>query len=74
MVEIKPSHRGLLHRDLGVPVSQPIPAAALESAENSDSAALRRRAVFAENAKGFNHRGVPAVGSHARRPLLDENE
>jgi hypothetical protein len=40
-ISIKPSHKGLLHRDLGVPQGQAIPA-------------VRKRATFAANAKSWN--------------------
>lgn len=50
-INIKPSHRGLLHKDLGVPSGKPIPAKKLAEAKNSSSAAERKRATFAENAK-----------------------
>lgn len=50
-ISIKPSRRGLLHHDLGVPEGKKIPAKALAKAEHSDSPAERKRAVFAENAK-----------------------
>lgn len=49
------SHRGELHRDLGVPESEKIPATALEKAKHSMSPAVRKRATFAENAKKFKH-------------------
>ena len=51
-IEIKPSHKGLLHKKLGVPQGQPIPKAKLEKAKHSNSAALRKEANFAEN---FGH-------------------
>lgn len=54
-IHIKPSHKGELHRDLGVPQGQPIPAAKLAAAKKSKNPKIRRRATFAENAKGFNH-------------------
>lgn len=54
-IHIKPSHKGMLHSDLGIPQGQKIPEARLESAENSKNPKIRRRAVFAENAKHFNH-------------------
>src|SRR5262249_49806067 len=54
-IHIQPSHKGLLHSDLGVPQGQPIPAAKLEAAKHSSSPAIRRRANFAENAKPFHH-------------------
>ena len=56
-INIKPSHKGMLHRDLGVPQGQPIPAAKLASAKNSLNPAVRKRATFAQNAKGWNHSG-----------------
>lgn len=54
-IHIKPSHKGMLHRDLGVPAGQPIPAKKLEAARNSPDAAIRKRAIFASNAKHFKH-------------------
>lgn len=56
-IHIKPSHKGLLHKDLGVKAGAPIPAKKLEKAENSQSPAVRKRAVFAENAKHWHHGG-----------------
>ena len=50
----KASHKGLLHKDLGVKAGEPIPAKKLASAENSNSPAVRKRAVFAENAKHWH--------------------
>lgn len=54
-MHIQPSHRGLLHQNLGVPKGQPIPESKIESAENSSDPAVRKRAVFAENAKSWHH-------------------
>lgn len=54
-IHIKPSHKGLLHKDLGVGESKKIPAKKLEKAEKSKSPAVRKRAVFAENAKHWEH-------------------
>lgn len=50
-IKIKKSHKGLLHRDLGVAPGQPIPAGKLAAALNSASPAVRKRANFANNAK-----------------------
>jgi hypothetical protein len=55
-IHIKASHEGLLHTNLGVPQGEPIPADKLAAAKNSSSPAIRRRANFAINAKGFNHK------------------
>lgn len=55
-IKIKPSHKGLLHRDTGTPKGKPIPAAKVRAAEKSEDPAVRKRAVFAENAKHWNHK------------------
>lgn len=68
MINIKPSHKGLLHKNLGIKAGSPIPARALEKAAHSSSPAVRKRAVFAENAKHFNHahavNSIPRSGRH----------
>lgn len=55
-IKIKPSHKGLLHKDLGVAKDKPIPAKKLEKAEHSSNPAVKKRAVFAENAKDWSHK------------------
>lgn len=50
---IKPSHRGLLHKDTGTPMGQKIPQAKIEKALHSSSSAVRKRANFARN---FGHK------------------
>lgn len=54
-ISIKPSHKGRLHQALGVPADKPIPAAKLAAAKKSTDPAIRKEAVFAQNAKGFSH-------------------
>lgn len=54
-IKIKPSHKGLLHKDLGVASGKKIPEKKLEKAKNSSDAAVRKRATFAENAKHWHH-------------------
>jgi len=54
-INIKPSHKGLLHKKLGVPQDKPIPAKKLSKALKSSSPALRKEANFARNAKSFKH-------------------
>lgn len=56
-INIKPSHKGKLHRALGVPQGEKIPAAKLAAAKNSKSPAIRKEANFAANAKHFDHSG-----------------
>ena len=50
-IQIKKSHKGLLHKDTGTPKGEKIPEAKLEKAKHSKDAAVRKRATFAENAK-----------------------
>jgi hypothetical protein len=52
---IKPSHKGRLHANLGVPAGQKIPAAKLETAKHSKSPAIRKQANFAANARKWKH-------------------
>ncbi|HEX7552489.1 MAG TPA: hypothetical protein VF378_02970 [Geothrix sp.] len=54
-IHIKAAHEGRLHRDLHLPIGQPIPAAKLEEAIHSSDPAERKRAQFAKNAKHFHH-------------------
>lgn len=54
-IRIKPDHKGLLHKKLGVPQGERIPAGKLEQALRSASPALRKEANFAKNAKKWNH-------------------
>jgi hypothetical protein len=54
-IHIKKSHEGLLHKELHVPVDQPIPAAKLAEALHSGDPSVRKRAQFAENASHFHH-------------------
>lgn len=54
-IHIKKSHQGLLHKNTGTPAGKKIPASKIASAKNSPSAAVRKRAVFAENAKKWHH-------------------
>jgi hypothetical protein len=56
-IHIKPSHKGELHRDLGVAQGKPISLADLMQAKRSKSPAVRRRATFAANARTWNHKG-----------------
>jgi hypothetical protein len=50
-IQIKKSHKGELHKDLGVPAGHKIPAEKLAKAAKSKDPAVKKRAVFAENAK-----------------------
>ena len=50
-------NKGGLHRALGVPEGQPIPADKLEAAKNSKNSHVRHMANFAATMKGFHHGG-----------------
>jgi hypothetical protein len=52
-IKIKPSHKGLLHKNLGVPQGEKIPASKL-AIKAGDSAAVKKRKQFAINAKKWN--------------------
>lgn len=54
-IRIKPSHKGKLHKALGVPAGKKIPASKIASAKRSSSPALRKEATFAQNAKKWKH-------------------
>ena len=53
-INIKPSHKGLLHKNLGVPQGRKIPASKL-AVKSTDSEAVRKRKQFAINAKKWKH-------------------
>jgi hypothetical protein len=53
-IKIKPSEKGSLHRALGVPEGQKIPASKLAD-KPGDSAALKKKKNFARNARKFKH-------------------
>lgn len=47
--------KGGLHRALGVPEGEKIPADKLEAARNSDNDHIKHMANFAHTMKGFGH-------------------
>lgn len=53
-IKIKPSHKGLLHKDLGIAKGKKIPVAKMEKAKSKADPAEKKRIVFAENAKKWN--------------------
>lgn len=48
--------KGGLHRALGIPEDQPIPADRLEKARNSKNPHVVKMANFAHTMKGFDHK------------------
>ena len=53
-IKIKKSHKGLLHKNLGVPQGEKIPASKLKI-KSTDSPAIRKKKQFALNARHWNH-------------------
>ncbi len=56
-IHIKPENKGKLHANLGIPKGEKIPESRLRAAKHSSSAAVRKRATFAENARHWHHAG-----------------
>ena len=55
-IHIKPSHKGLLHKSLGISQKKGIPLSSLRKAKHSSSPAVRKRATFAMNARKWHHK------------------
>jgi hypothetical protein len=54
-IHIKASHKGRLHRALGVPQSRKLTMAQIEKAEHSRKSAVRKEADFAAAARKWKH-------------------
>lgn len=54
-INIKPSHRGLLHEKLGISKTKDIPNSILASKKKNANPALKKEIVFAQNAKKWSH-------------------
>ena len=71
--KIKSSHRGLLHKELGIPQGEKIGDARLEAAKarakRTHNTALMKRATFALNFNDHGHHGyVVSIRQHHSRP------
>jgi len=66
-IHINPKNKGKLHEKLHVPEGKPIPVKKLEKAKDSSSAAERKEADFAINARHFHHGGGGAAKELAKR-------
>lgn len=54
--DFKPGgERGKLHREIGVPEGEKIPAAKLKAAEHSDNPEIKRDAIRARTMEGWSH-------------------
>jgi hypothetical protein len=54
-IHIKESHKGLLHKQMGIPEGKPISTKALEHEKQGANPAEKKRIVFAENARRWHH-------------------
>jgi len=62
-IEIKPSHKGLFHRDVGKSPGAKITSADIAKGKASSDPAERKRATFAANARKWKHgKGKKKVG------------
>lgn len=50
-------HKGKLHRELGIPEGEKIPAARLAAAEHSSDREVRNDAIRAKTMEGWHHGG-----------------
>jgi hypothetical protein len=58
-INIKPENVGKLHKTLGVAKGSKIPEKKLAKAKDSSNPALKKEAVFAENARHWSHKQKP---------------
>lgn len=56
-IHIKPSHEGLMARDVGKKAGAPMTEADIQKEKHSSDPAERKRGTFAENAKHWHHGG-----------------
>ena len=54
-IDIKPSHKGLFHKDVGKKAGEKITSADIAKGKHSKDPAERKRAVFAANARNWHH-------------------
>ena len=66
-IDIKPSHKGLFHKDVGKKPGEKITGGDIRKGLNSSNPAERKRANFARNARKWNHGGKKAARTGADR-------
>lgn len=52
---VKPSHKGRLHKALGIPQDQPIPLEDLNEAMQSKNPHMRKMASYAKTMRSWKH-------------------
>ena len=68
-INIKPSHEGRLHKDLGIKRGKKIPLKDEEEEKAHGTPAERKRATFAINARSW-HSGTPDEEREKRRSKM----
>lgn len=66
-IDIKPSHKGRFHRDVGKKPGQKITESDIQKGKHSKNPAERKRATFAENARHWHHAKKSESKSRAER-------
>lgn len=66
-IDIKPSHKGRFHQDVGKKPGEKITSSDIEKGLHSKNPAERKRANFARNARKWNHSGKKSTGDRAER-------
>ena len=69
-IHIKPSHEGLLHKDLGIKKGKKIPLKEEEAEKAHGTPAEKKRATFAINARKWNSPGTPDEEREKRRSKM----
>jgi hypothetical protein len=68
--EFKPGgEKGKLHRELGIPEGEKIPASRLEAAAHSRDGEVRRDAIRAQTMKGWKHGGKSKMYDKSRAKM-----
>lgn len=60
--------KGKLHRELGIPEGEKIPADRLAAAQRSDDPEVKRDAIRAKTMEGWHHGGAHKSGTRKRMP------
>ncbi len=65
-VPVKPSHKGRLHKALGIPEGEKIPVRLIQRAMHSTNPHMRAMAQEAHTMRGWNHRRANGEGASTR--------
>ena len=57
VIQIQESHKGLLHKKMGIKQGKPISSEALSKKKKGATGKLKKEIVFAENARSWGKKG-----------------